>query len=127
MSRTHPLARLETLLLIAVGGFAGSNLRYFAILVIPSSLLAVLVVNVLGSFALGVILYDATRKEILSKQASVVFGTGFLASFTTYSEFALGAFTASPGTALAYVGTSYVLGFVAVLAARATVIRVEDL
>ncbi len=30
MADAHPLVRLETFALIAVGGFAGSNLRFFA-------------------------------------------------------------------------------------------------
>jgi CrcB protein len=29
MSDTHPLIQLETIALIGIGGFAGSNLRYF--------------------------------------------------------------------------------------------------
>lgn len=54
MARHRPLAVLETILLIGLGGFAGVNLRYFAGLVVPSSLVATLLVNVIGSFALSV-------------------------------------------------------------------------
>jgi CrcB protein len=44
--------------------------------------------------------------------------TGFIASFTTYSTFIIGALTTSPMLAVGYVATSYVLGFGAVLVGR---------
>lgn len=124
MSRTHPLVRLETLLLIAVGGFAGSNLRYFVELTVPSTLAATFLVNVLGSFALAVILYEASTVGVLSNEAKFVFGTGFLSSFTTFSTFVLDAVTADPAVGLAYVAASYLCGFAAVLLGRLTVTRV---
>lgn len=117
---THPLARLETMLLIAVGGFAGSNLRYFVELTVSPSLGATLFVNAVGSFALGVLLYEGLRAGEFSEQATLVFGTGFLSSFTTYSTFVLDAWT-TPDVALAYIAASYVLGFGAVFAAGITV------
>ncbi|WP_129114552.1 fluoride efflux transporter FluC [Halegenticoccus tardaugens] len=122
MSGTHPLVRIETALLIAVGGFAGSNLRYAAEQAAPSSFAATLVVNVLGSFALAVLLYEAIHLGVLSVQTSTVFGTGFLSSFTTYSTFALQTFTV-PEYAVGYVAASYLLGFAAVCAGRSLVRR----
>lgn len=114
MTQHHPLAVLETILLIALGGFAGANLRYFAGLVVPSSMVATLLVNVIGSFALSVLLYESVYSGIFTEQANIVFGTGFLSSFTTYSGFALDAFTASSSIAIEYIGVSYVLGFLAI-------------
>lgn len=125
MSRDHPLARIETGLLIAIGGFAGSNMRYFVELIVPSSLIATMTVNVIGSFALGVLLYESMYTGIFTEQATIVFGTGFLSSFTTYSGFALDAFTTSPTIALGYIGSSYILGFTAVIIGKATAQTLE--
>ena len=123
MSGTHPLVRLETVLLIAVGGFAGSNLRYFVELIIPSTLGATFAVNVLGSFALALILTEASTIGALSDRAKFVFGTGFLSSFTTFSTFVLDVVSADPLVGLGYVVASYVTAFVAVLLGRTVVAR----
>jgi len=123
MSGTHPLVRLETVLLIAVGGFAGSNLRYFVELTIPSTLGATFAVNVLGSFALALILTEASTIGALSDRAKFVFGTGFLYSFTTFSTFVLDVVSADPLVGLGYVVASYVTAFVAVLLGRTVVAR----
>ncbi|SNZ04484.1 CrcB protein [Natronoarchaeum philippinense] len=121
MSRRQHLIRLETILLIAVGGFAGSNLRYFVEQVVPASLAATFAVNVVGSFALGLIVYESARIGAFSDQARFVFGTGFLSSFTTYSTFVVGVLTATPALGMAYLLASYAAGIAAVLAARASV------
>lgn len=124
MSGPHPLVRLETVLLIAVGGFAGSNLRYFVELTIPSTLGATFAVNVLGSFALALILYEASMIGALSDKSQFVFGTGFLSSFTTFSTFVLDVVTADPLIGIGYIFASYVTGFAAVLLGRVVVHRV---
>lgn len=49
---THPLVRIESFILIAIGGFAESNLRYAAEFIFQG-MVATLVVNSLGSFVLG--------------------------------------------------------------------------
>ncbi|QSG02625.1 fluoride efflux transporter FluC [Natranaeroarchaeum sulfidigenes] len=123
MSGTHPLVRVETLLLIAVGGFAGSNLRYFIELIVPSTLGATFLVNVLGSFALAVILYEASTIGALSDRSKFVFGTGFLSSFTTFSTFVFDVISVDPVVGLAYVLASYASGFAAVLLGRVFVTR----
>ncbi len=123
MSGTHPLVRLETVLLIAVGGFAGSNLRYFVELTVPSTLGATFAVNVLGSFALALILTEASSIGALSDRAKFVFGTGFLSSFTTFSTFVLDVVSADPLVGLGYVVASYVTAFAAVLLGRTVVTR----
>ncbi len=86
----HPLVRLETLVLIAIGGFAGSNLRYaVGLLLAPQAIGATLVVNALGSLGLGFILYEAEFTGLLSDRTRLIAATGFLSSFTTYSTFAV--------------------------------------
>ena len=118
MASTHPLRTIEALALVAVGGFVGSNLRYLIGLFAPG-MGGTLVVNVVGSLLLGVLLYGGLYAGTLSSESRTVLATGFLASFTTYSTFALESTLASPGWLLANVVASYGLGFAAVLGGRA--------
>lgn len=110
------IRRVETIVLVAIGGYAGSNLRYLV-----GDLLAgvggTLLVNVLGSFALGFLLYEARYSAVVSQRTHVVVGTGFLSSFTTYSAFALESVTLGLA-GLGYVVASYALGLGAVLVGR---------
>ena len=115
MTTKHSLGHLKALLLIGIGGFAGANLRYFFDLALPTALLPTLTVNVLGCAALGFVLYEGRYTGIVSERNKLVLATGFLSSFTTYSTFVLDAIETDPMLALGYVGTSYGLGFVAVL------------
>ncbi|OAT85359.1 chromosome condensation protein CrcB [Bacillus sp. MKU004] len=78
-----------TFLLVGVGGFLGAVARYSAnqyfnenhTFRLPS---ATLFVNVLGSFLLGLLIGKGT-----SEMWSLLLGTGFLGSFTTFSTFKL--------------------------------------
>ena len=117
MSGEHPLLRLEELLLVAVGGFVGANLRFFVGTALPG-LRGTFVANVVGSFLLGVLLYEALYTAMLAEESVVVFGTGFLSSFTTYSTFALESVQAGPLVGLVNVAASYAAGFLAVLLGR---------
>ncbi len=117
MPSDHPLARLETLALVGIGGFAGANLRYLAAELAPG-LPGTLVANVLGSFALGFVLYEAIYTDLVAAEARTVISTGFLSSFTTYSTFALQTAGASPPWLVANVLANYGLGFGAVLLGR---------
>jgi len=117
MQRRQLLEQLEPILLIAVGGFAGANLRHFVDLLV-GGLSGTFLVNVAGSFALGVLVYDSLREPMITDNSRLVFGTGFLSSFTTYSTFILDIILVDPTVALGYVAASYLTGFVAVLAAR---------
>ncbi|WP_158055352.1 fluoride efflux transporter CrcB [Halorussus halophilus] len=118
------LSRLEPGLLVAVGGFAGAISRYGVAVVLPGGFpWGTLAVNVVGSFVLGVLLYEARLLGLLSEKTRLVLGTGFLSSFTTYSTFAVQTVALSPTMAVANVAANYVLGFAAVLAGRAAVRR----
>lgn len=118
MTPRQHLTQLEPILLIAVGGFAGANLRHFVDLAVPGTLSGTLLVNVVGSFALGVLVYDSLGEAGVADNSRLVFGTGFLSSFTTYSTFVVDSLLVAPATALGYVGASYLVGFLAVLASR---------
>lgn len=115
----HPLVRLETVVLIGIGGFAGSNLRFFLGGIAPGPQAATtLLVNALGSLALGFILYEAMYSGLLDEQTQLVAATGFLSSFTTYSTFALEAVQSPTPVAVGYVVATYAVGFAAALVGR---------
>ena len=46
----------QAVVLVAVGGFAGANLRYLGALLVPSTLAATAAVNVVGCLVLGFLL-----------------------------------------------------------------------
>lgn len=124
MARTHPLSMLVAALLIGIGGFAGSNLRYFFDLVVPSALAATLLVNVIGCAALGFFLYEDRYTGLVHERSHLVVLTGFISSFTTYSTFVVDAVQSRPAVAVVYVIGTYGLGFAAVLLGRAGARRV---
>ena len=118
------MIKLEGLALIAIGGFAGSNLRFFVGAFLPG-LSGTLLVNVAGSFVLGFLLYEALYSEVLARQTRAVVGTGFLSSFTTYSTFALESVQSTPLLLVGNVLATYALGFAGVLAGRALASRID--
>ncbi|WP_339105050.1 CrcB family protein [Haloterrigena salinisoli] len=123
MTADHPLVRLETLALIAVGAFAGANLRYVA-MGLGSDVRAVLAVNALGSAALGFLVYEAEYAGLLGRRSRLLLSTGFLSSLTTYSTFALQtALAADPVVLVAIVAGNYGFGFAGVLVGRAVARR----
>lgn len=119
--RRRVLVGTETVLLIALGAFAGANCRYLLGVAVESSLLSTAFVNVTGSFALGALTREAQIVGVLSQRSQRILGTGFLSSFTTYSTFVLDALTATPAVGAVYVLGSYALGFVGVMLGRQTV------
>lgn len=116
---TSELARIEAVVLVAIGGFAGASLRYAVELAVPSTLLATATVNVAGCVAIGLVLYEAEYTDRLAESTRTVLVTGFLASFTTYSTFVLDAVETAPEIAVGYVAGSYTLGFLGVVLGRA--------
>lgn len=119
--RKRALVATESVLLVGIGGFTGSNLRYFTESLVASTLLSTAVVNILGCFALGVLFFEGEVVGVISDRGRRVFGTGILSSFTTYSTFVLDTVTATPKLGLAYFFGSYVFGFAGVLLGRQTV------
>lgn len=118
------LRSLEVVLLIAIGGFAGANLRHFLAVVVPG-LGGTFAANVLGSLALGFLAYEAELVGVLSEETGYVAATGFLASFTTYSTFALESVQAGLTVGVLNVVANYGVGFAAVLVGRAAAKAVE--
>ena len=100
-------------LLVAMGGAAGSTLRYLVSLLFLGSAwpVATLLVNIIGSLSIG-----ALAGQGLSAQARLFWITGLLGGFTTFSAFSLEAimmWERSPWQGVAYVAASLVLGLAA--------------
>lgn len=82
---------------IGLGGFIGSNARYWIIQFTsklnPNSLipLGTMTVNILGCFMIGV-MYAISLHKNVSHHLHAFFLTGFLGGFTTFSSFGLEAF-----------------------------------
>lgn len=90
--------RGASLLLVALGGAAGSAGRAAIALALPGSLLAAtLLVNVVGAFALGALVAvldgvgqrESGRRRDRQHRTRLLLGTGFCGGFTTYSAVAL--------------------------------------
>lgn len=99
MSATPPRpVHLQPLMLgvVLVGGAVGTAARAALTLVIPvvgGLPVAILVINVVGSFLLGVLLEALTRRGPdvgRRRTARLLLGTGFCGGFTTYSTLAAG-------------------------------------
>ncbi len=114
---------IKKILLIGAGGFIGSVARYFVsrinlnveFLSIP---LGTLIVNVLGSFLIGLLAGIASKSEILTMEWRMFLMVGLCGGFTTFSSFTnenLMLLNNGQGfTILLYTGLSIFLGFLAV-------------
>lgn len=85
---------IQTLLLVALGGAIGSSMRYLVNITVPRWLghgfpYATMVVNVLGSFLMGVLVVVLAMKG--GTRFAPFLMTGILGGFTTFSAFSLDA------------------------------------
>lgn len=74
---------MQNLLLVFVGGGLGASLRYGVSLWVPGHW-GTWVVNILGSFALALILGHPSLGD---PRLRLILGTGLMGGFTTYSTF----------------------------------------
>ena len=82
----------RALLLVAVGGACGAVARYAITEWIPYDFpWGTLVVNVLGSFLLGVLIAVGITNEQVTPEILLLVGTGALGAFTTMSTFSVDA------------------------------------
>lgn len=125
MFRKHPLVVLETVVLVAIGGALGANARYGVGLLMPG-LGGTFVANATGCYLLGFLVYEGQYADLLAERSRVLFGTGFLSSYTTYSMFALETAQSAPAVAVGYAAISYAVGLMAVLIGQATAHRLGD-
>lgn len=118
--------RAYPLLLVAVGGFAGTLSRYATSRTLDDWTdwpMATMVVNIVGAFALGVLIERLAIRGPESERGRdvrLLVGTGFLGSFTTYSSFAVDAerllADGAGATTAAYVAATLVVGLVSCVA-----------
>jgi CrcB protein len=109
----------EPYLLIAFGGFVGACMRY-ALNEVVSGMPGILLINVLGCYILGLLMYESIYIGAFSPQTRLVCGVGFVGAFTTFSTFSLQTFEASPVIGMANILASLVLGFVGIYLGRMT-------
>jgi len=80
----------KSLLLVAIGGACGAVARYAISEWIPSEFpWGTLLVNILGSFLLGVLVSAGIANEHVTPEMLLLIGTGALGAFTTMSTFSL--------------------------------------
>lgn len=116
-------------LAVGLGGFAGSVLRYLAgrlPLQSPEGFpYATLIINVLGSFAIGLIAAVAAKHADIDPRLVLFLRVGLCGGFTTFSTFSSETFSllraGSYVGAAAYVLLSVLLGVLAVFLAHALV------
>jgi CrcB protein len=108
-------------LFVLAGGGIGSLVRYLAALAINEHYdgrfpLATFLINVTGSFIIGLMLVLLDREDLLHPNLRPLLVTGFLGGYTTFSTFeweilALG--RSAPPMALIYAISSVLVGFMA--------------
>jgi CrcB protein len=90
----HADCPIMNVLIVAVGGAAGSVVRYLATLLTAQWLgthfpWGTLAVNILGSFLMGLVIALGAHRLQVSNEMRLLFTTGFLGGFTTFSAFSL--------------------------------------
>ncbi|MEQ8926416.1 MAG: fluoride efflux transporter CrcB [Fulvivirga sp.] len=117
---------IKNILLVGLGGFLGSSLRYITYLLIDKRFeltfpLSTFTVNIIGSFLLGIIMSLAT-KDTLSEPMRLLLAVGICGSFTTFSTFALENLNLLSGkemfTSFLYITASVVLSIGAAFAGQ---------
>jgi CrcB protein len=120
------MAWVTPYLLVGVGGFLGANARFVLARVVGAAVgtpfpLGTFIVNVSGSFLLGVLGTLVAQRIVPGSEAlRLALGVGFLGAFTTFSTFELETHgLVEDGSwllAAANVAASVVLGFLALRA-----------
>lgn len=85
---------MSTLMVIGCGGFFGAISRYLVSELVYTFCgtgmpYGTLVVNVVGSFLLGIVAQLSLAGNFLTTTASSLLGIGFLGAFTTFSTFSV--------------------------------------
>jgi len=113
---------LNSVLLICAGGFFGAISRYLLGIYISGLWkgdfpLGTFIINVLGSFFLGLVIFHPQLSTALGSELKLGIGVGFLGSFTTFSTLEYETLRLlekkKRATALAYVLLSLLAGITA--------------
>lgn len=83
---------MQNVLIVGIGGFLGAIARYAVALWIGQKWgrvfpLGTLVINVSGSFLIGLIMPLFTERFMVNPQWRLFFAVGFLGAYTTFSTF----------------------------------------
>ena len=116
------MQRMRTVLAVALAGALGTLARWglgsWVGHRFPSFPWGTMVVNVSGSFILGVLFAVLVERNIGSPTLRVALMTGLLGAYTTFSTFSLETFrlfeVGATGSAIANIGMSVVLGLLSV-------------
>ena len=112
----------RTLILVGIGGLAGSILRYLITLFFARQAgstfpYGTLVVNLTGCFLIGLIFALSEKGDVLSPEWRILLTTGFCGGFTTFSTFSYESIRLmQDGEVLfvsLYVGISVIVGLLA--------------
>ncbi len=83
---------MKQMLLVFIGGGTGSVARYLISKYLNDSYHTIpygtFLVNILGSFLIGIILGLVLKTNVISQSTVLVLATGFCGGFTTFSTFA---------------------------------------
>lgn len=110
---------LKNILLVGLGGAAGSMLRYaFSVWFKHAHFpLATFLVNIIGSFVIGAVFAFALRSEQFANNWRLFLAAGICGGFTTFSAFSLESLSMLQqqriGMFAMYVGASILLGLTA--------------
>lgn len=115
---------VTNLFLLGTGGFLGAVCRYGTSTMIPGPR-GTLVVNVLGSFLLGLLLFYSDYIGYLTPRIRMFAGIGFLGAFTTFSTFIVQTVQMQPLYGFTNVMINLLPGLFAVFLARSLVIYIE--
>jgi CrcB protein len=136
MAETAPVVALgsqmtlKLILMVAAGGALGSAARFLTVSLAASTFglsfpYGTLIVNVMGSFLMGVLVELLAIRSAPSEELRVLLGVGFLGGFTTFSAFSLDfaalAARKAYDLALLYVVGSVLLSLLAIFAGMALV------
>ncbi|MHC1598058.1 MAG: fluoride efflux transporter FluC [Candidatus Methanofastidiosia archaeon] len=109
------------LLLVGLGGSIGAIFRYCIYQLLPRDLhilpIATVIVNVVGSFLFGFVLFSSMYKGDMSEETFTFLCVGILGAFTTMSTFSYESFALFEQGKFLAVGTNIIGTVVATLCA----------
>ncbi|MGB9928072.1 MAG: fluoride efflux transporter CrcB [Methanosarcina sp.] len=111
---------LDKIFLIGLGGFLGAICRFLLCQPLEAEI-GTLSVNVLGSFMLGLIMYDTEYIGFIGPKGKLAFGTGFMGAFTTFSTFAVQSFNLGFFPALGNISANLFLTLLGIFAGRSVI------